>query len=179
LVRIANPTVLVLNKKKIGPPFLRGRSDMGKRVFQMALLGALFGISTVAQPQTAATMSKAPKGVPGEYVGRWVCQSVAPGYNIRPPNADLSQPMTDKMTTPSTVVVIKFSLRADGSYQAPNAKGHYSFDPATKAITWLDGLHQKTFTKTQIGERPNGAPKIGFTMLKRYWGCFMPARDKT
>jgi len=151
---------------------------MRKRLFLVALF-ALFGISPVANAQSSQTKNAVPKGVPEQYAGRWVCQSVAPGYNIRPPYADLSQPATDKMTTPSTVTVVKFSLKADGSYEAPNAKGHYSFDPATKSITWLDGLHQKTFTKTQIGKRPNGAPKIGFTMLKRYWGCFMPARDKT
>ena len=151
---------------------------MGRRGFLWALLGVLLGISSVAKSQSPATMNKTPKGVPVQYAGKWVCQSVAPGYNIRPPYADPSQPMTDKMTTPATVTVIKFSLKADGTYEAPNTKGHYSFDPATKAITWLDGLHQKTFTKTLVGKRTNGAPKIAFTMLKRYWGCFMPATTK-
>lgn len=152
---------------------------MAKQAFLVALLSVLFGVSPVATPQSAPSMDKTPKGVPEQYAGRWICQSVAPGYNLRPPYADTSRPMTDKMTTPSTVAVIKFSLKTDGTYEAANAKGHYSFNPATKAITWLDGLHQKTFTKTQIGKRSNGAPKMGFTMLKRYWGCHMPATGKT
>ena len=148
---------------------------MVKRLLLIALF-ALFCIPPVTNGQTSSAKNKEPKGVPEQYVGKWVCQSVAPGYNIRPPHADPSQPATDKMTTPSGVAVIKFSLKADGTYEAPNAKGHYSFDGETKAITWLDGQHQKTFTKTQIGKRSNGAPKIGFVMLKRYWGCFMPER---
>ena len=151
---------------------------MWKRAFLVALFGVLAGICPVANAQSAAKVNQTPRGVPEQYAGRWVCQSLSPGYNIRPPHADLSQPMNDKMTTPSTVAVVKFSLKADGTYEAPNGKGRYSFDPATKAITWLDGSHQKSFTKTQIGKRPNGAPKLGFIMLKRYWGCFMPTRDK-
>ena len=54
---------------------------------------------------------------------------------------------------------MKFVLMADGTYEASNTKGHYSFDSATNAITWLDGPHQKVITKTQIGKRENGAPK--------------------
>jgi hypothetical protein len=146
---------------------------MGKRLLLMTLF-ALVVIPSAANGQTSSTKSKEPKGVPAQYAGKWVCQSVAPGYNIRPPYADLSQPTTDKMTTPSGVAVIKFSLKEDGTYEATNAKGHYSFDAATKSITWLDGQHQKTFTKTQVGKRSNGDPKIGFVMLKRYWGCFKP-----
>lgn len=81
---------------------------------------------------------------------------------------------TNRMSTPSTVVVLNFSLRADGTYEASNTKGHYAFDPATRAIIWLDGPHQKAITKTQIGSRENGAAKIGFVLNKRYYGCFMP-----
>jgi hypothetical protein len=148
---------------------------MRNGVLSVVLFGLLIVVSIGAKPQRAIT-TKTPTGVPAPYAGKWVCQSVAPGYNIRPPHADLSQPATDKMTTPSTVSVIKFSLRTDGTYETPNTRGRYSFDPDTKAITWLDGLHQKTFAKTEIGKRPNGALKIGFTMQKRYWGCFMPTR---
>jgi len=146
-----------------------------RRRLLMALV-TFFVILPITSGQNSPTASKQPKGVPEQYAGKWICQSVAPGYNIRPPNADLSEPMTDKITTPSKVAVMKFSLKEDGTYEAANAKGHYAFDPETKAISWLDGQHQKTFTKTQIGKRPNGAPKIGFIMLKRYWGCFMPER---
>ena len=56
-------------------------------------------------------------------------------------------------------MIMKFVLKADGTYEASNTKGHYSFDSATNAITWLDGPHQKVITKTQIGKRENGAPK--------------------
>lgn len=69
---------------------------------------------------------------------------------------------------------MKFVLMADGTYEASNTKGHYSFDSATNAITWLDGPHQKVITKTQIGKRENGAPKIGFVLIDRYYRCFMP-----
>src|SRR5215510_173460 len=65
------------------------------------------------------------------------------------------------MSTPSTVMIMKFVLMADGTYEASNTKGHYSFDSETNAITWLDGPHQKVITKTQIGKRENSAPKIG------------------
>jgi hypothetical protein len=100
-------------------------------------------------------------------------QTFQPGYNMTRPHADPSQPHTDRMTTPSTVAALKFSLRSDGTYEASNARGHYVFDPATKAITWLDGPHQKAMTKTQIGKRDNGAPKLGFVMNKRYYGRFL------
>src|SRR6185295_18585563 len=70
------------------------------------------------------------------------------------------------------VVAIKINLKPDGTYEAPNARGHYSFDAATNAITWLDGLHHEKFTKTEIDRRPNGAPSMHFQMLQRYWGCF-------
>ena len=71
-------------------------------------------------------------------------------------------------------MIMEFVLKADGTYEASNTKGHYSFDSATNAITWLDGPHQKSVTKTQIGKRENGAPKMGFVLNKRYYGCFMP-----
>jgi hypothetical protein len=97
-----------------------------------------------------------------------------PGYNVLPPSADMSQPMTNRWTTPPTVAVLKFSLRADGRYEATDAKGHYSLDPATRTITWLDGPYRQALTKTQAGKRDNGAPSLGFVMNKRYYGCFMP-----
>lgn len=144
------------------------------RCFMLALLGAVVSIAPVASAQHGSTESEKKKGVPEEYAGNWVCQTFQPGYNILRPHADLSRPHTDTMSTPSTVVVLKFSLRKDGTYEAPNAKGHYSFDSATKTITWLDGPHEKTMTKTELGKRENGAPKMGFVMNKRYYGCFKP-----
>lgn len=137
---------------------------MTRRFFIPVLLGVVASVPAVASAQ---------KGVPGEYAGNWVCQTSQPGYNILPPNADLSQPMRNKLTTPSSVAVMKFSIRTDGTYEAPNTKGHYAFDPETKAITWLDGLHHQTFTKTQVGKRESGAPKMGFVLNKRYYGCFL------
>jgi hypothetical protein len=114
-----------------------------------------------------------PAGVPPQYAGNWVCQTFTPGYSIVPPPADPSQPMTNKQTTPSTVAVLKVSIRTDGTYDAPNAKGRYAFDPETGAVTWLDGLHHRTLSKTRIGKRENGAPKMGFVLNKRYYGCYL------
>ncbi len=71
-------------------------------------------------------------------------------------------------------MVHKFTLRADGTYEASNTKGTYSFDPSTKTVTWVDGPHHGALTKTKLGQRAKGAPTIGFVMNKRYYGCFMP-----
>ena len=146
---------------------------MVRQFFTLVLFGAVVSIAPVVKAQKETADNQRAIGVPEQYAGNWVCQTYLPGYNILRPHADMSQPQTNKTTTPSTVAVLKFSLRTDGVYEASNAKGHYSFDSETKAITWLDGPHQKTFTKTQIGKRENGAPKMGFTLNKRYYGCFM------
>ena len=146
---------------------------MVRRFFILVLFGAVVSSAPVVRAQKGSAENQRAKGVPEQYAGNWVCQTYMPGYNILLPNADMSQPQTNKTSTPSTVAVLKFSLKTDGVYEASNAKGHYSFDPATKAITWLDGPHQKSITKTQIGKRDNGAPKMGFVLNKRYYGCFM------
>ncbi len=83
-----------------------------------------------------------------------------------------AQPLTNKSTTPSTVAVLKFSSRTDGTYETAAAKGHYSFDPKTKTLTWLDGPHERTLTKTELGDRENGAPKIGLVLNGQSYGCF-------
>ena len=44
----------------------------------------------------------ATNAVEAVYTGDWVCQVFRPGYNIRPPSADASQPLTNHMTTPSS-----------------------------------------------------------------------------
>jgi hypothetical protein len=146
---------------------------MLRQFFMLVLFGAAISVAPIVEAQKGSAENKRTKGVPEQYAGNWVCQTYTPGYNILLPNADMSQPQTNKASTPSTVLVLKFSLRTDGVYEASNAKGHYSFDSATKAITWLDGPHQKTITKTQIGKRENGAPKMGFVLNKRYYGCFI------
>jgi hypothetical protein len=146
---------------------------MVRRFFILVLFGAVVSSAPVVRAQKGSAENQRAKGVPEQYAGNWVCQTYMPGYNILLPNADMSQPQTNKTSTPGTVAVLKISLRTDGVYEASNAKGHYSFDPATKAITWLDGPHQKSITKTQIGKRDNGAPKMGFVLNKRYYGCFM------
>jgi hypothetical protein len=112
-------------------------------------------------------------GVPAQYAGNWTCQTFRPGYNLQLPSADPSQPLTNKSTTPATVTILKFSLNTDGTYETAAAKGHYTFDGKMKSITWLDGPHEKTVTKTELGNRDNGAPKIGLTMNQRYYGCFL------
>jgi hypothetical protein len=116
-----------------------------------------------------------PRAVPKEYTGDWVCQTFAPGYNLLLPHADLSQPQTNTVTTPSTVRIMKFSMRSDGTYTSPAAQGHYSFDPSTRGIAWLDGPHQTTMSQTQIGRRDNGAPKMEFLFDKRRFGCYIAA----
>jgi hypothetical protein len=114
------------------------------------------------------------RSVPEGYTGTWVCQTASPALTTTHSNVNVITGTLEQTTTTTTpgVVAIKFTLKADGTYEAPNAKGHYSFDPASKAITWLDGLHREKFTKTEIEKRPNGAPSMHFLMLNRYWGCF-------
>jgi hypothetical protein len=146
---------------------------MLRQLFMWVLFGAFLDVTPIVKAQKESAENQKSKGVPEQYAGNWVCQTYMPGYDILFPHADPSQPQTNKTTTPSTVMVLKISLRTDGVYETSNAKGHYSFDSATKAITWLDGPHKKAFTKTQIGKRENGAPKMGFVLNKRYYGCFM------
>jgi hypothetical protein len=146
---------------------------MVRRLFILVLFGAVVSVAPVIKAQKKSAVNQRAKGVPEQYAGNWVCQTYMPGYNILLPNADMSQPQTNKTITPSTVAVLKLSLRTDGVYEAPDAKGHYSFDAATKAITWLDGPYQKSIRKTQLGKRENGAPKMGFVLNKRYYGCFI------
>jgi hypothetical protein len=138
----------------------------------MSFVGAAIGLAPTAQSQ--AGLASPTNGVPPRYAGSWVCQSAQPGYNITPPHADPSRPATSTLRTPPTVVVHKFTLGTDGTYEASNARGTYSFDPATKAITWLAGPHLGTVTKTELSQRANGAPSIGFVLSNRYYGCFMP-----
>jgi Flp pilus assembly protein TadD len=82
------------------------------------------------------------------------------------------------MTTPPSTVVITFSLRADGTYEAPNASGHYVYDSAHDTIEWVDGLHRERFSKTRLSRRSNGAPALSLTANQRYYGCFLSAGVK-
>ncbi len=141
---------------------------MVRQFFMLFLFGAVVSIAPLHKAQKGNTENQRAKGVPEQYAGNWVCQTFQPGYNILLPH------QTNPTTTPSTVMVLKFSLKTDGVYEAAGSKGHYSFDSATKAITWLDGPHQKTFTKTQTGKRKNGEPSLEFILNKRYYGCFKP-----
>jgi hypothetical protein len=139
------------------------------------LLGAGFGTLPV---QAAGPAARTTNVVEAEYTGDWVCQTFRPGYNIRPPSADASQPLTNHMTTPSTVTVLKLTLRTDGTYMAADGSGRFALDPAARTITWLDGPYRGALTKTQVGHRDNGAPKLGFVKDKRYYGCFKPDRQR-
>jgi hypothetical protein len=102
--------------------FRRRRTYMVRRFFILVLTGAVFSIAPVVKAQKGSAENQRAKGVPEQYAGNWVCQTYMPGYNIFLPNADMSQPQTNKTTTPSSVAVLKFSLRSDGVYEAPNAK---------------------------------------------------------
>ena len=137
----------------------------------VAGLGTLPGPSQAAGPVAGTT-----KAVEAEYSGDWVCQTFRPGYNIRPPSADASQPLTNQMTTPSTVVVLKLTLRTDGTYVAADGRGRFALDPSAKTIAWLDGPYRDALRKTQLGRRDSGAPTLGFVKDKRYYGCFKPER---
>jgi hypothetical protein len=137
------------------------------------LLAAGLGILPAVPAQGAG-----PGAGTTEYTGDWVCQALRPGYNVRPPNADASQPLTNNMTTPSTVTVLKLTLRTDRTYVAADGGGRFALDPATKTITWLDGPYRDALTKTQLGRRDNGAPTLGFVKDKRYYGCFKPEQQE-
>jgi tetratricopeptide (TPR) repeat protein len=113
------------------------------------------------------------RGVPVEYAGDWVCQSAVAGYNLPVPVVPGQAPSTERMTTPPSTVVIKFTLAADGTYQAANAKGHYSFHAADKSIDWVDGLHRERFSNTKLSRRSNGEPSLSFTANQRYYGCYL------
>lgn len=157
---------------------------MGKLPYVLLSVGIMLILATTAKPQRThsaqrhanAATNKPTRTVPQEYTGGWVCQTGVPGLTMISSNVNVITGTYEQTTTTTTpgVVAIKFNLKADGTYEAPNAKGHYSYDPATKAITWLDGLHREQISKTEIEKRANGAPAMHFQMLKRYWGCFKP-----
>jgi hypothetical protein len=133
------------------------------------------GILPAGPSESAGPVGRASVGE-REYTGDWVCQTFMPGYNIRPPHADTSQPLTNNMTTPSTVAVLKLSLRTNGTYVTAGGGGRFALDPAAKTITWLDGPYRDALKKTKLGRRDNGAPTLGFVKDKRYYGCFKPER---
>jgi len=143
--------------------------EMARKFFILLWLGTAVTMLGVAQVQ-----KQEPKGVPELFAGNWICQTSMPGYNILLPSADPSQPQTNKATTPPTVMLLKFSLKKDGSYESADGKGHYSYNDTTKSITWLDGPNEKKMTKTELSKRDNNVPKIGLVFNKRYYGCFMP-----
>jgi len=153
---------------------------MGMRVWLVVglLLGAGLGIPPAVSSHGAEPVAGRTSAVEAEYTGDWVCQTFMPGYNIRPPSADASQPLTNHMTTPSTVAVLKLTLRTDGTYVTADSSGRYALDPAAKTVTWLDGPYREALMKTQLGRRDNGAPTLGFVKDKRYWGCFKPERQE-
>jgi hypothetical protein len=129
------------------------------------------GLTPALDAQSGGSRTQGSSGVPARYAGNWVCQTFMPGYNLIVPGSDPTRPVT----TPSTVTILKFSVSTDGTYEtSAAAKGHYSFDSRTKTLTWLDGPHETTMTKTELGERDNGEPTMGLTFNKRYYGCFMP-----
>jgi hypothetical protein len=138
------------------------RRKVGAVIVLVLLLA--FATSALAQGTTA---------VPAEYAGDWICQTFMPGYSIVPPHADLSQPQTNRATTPATVNILRFSVKTDGTYVVAAAAGRYAFNAATNAITWLDGPHQNVLTQTQLGRRDNGAPKMEFLSNKRRYGCYI------
>jgi hypothetical protein len=153
---------------------------MGKLFYVLLSAGIMLILPTAAKPQRTRSVERpvnsATKGLPQEYTGQWVCQTAVPGQTMIHSTVNVNTGVLEQTTTTTTpgVVAVKFNLKGDGTYEAPNARGHYSFDAATNGITWLDGLHQEKFSKTEIGKRANGAPSLHFIMLKRYWGCFKP-----
>lgn len=152
---------------------------MGKQLFRLTLFGCIvISLTLIVVAQRDKVRETGPKGVPELYAGNWICQTFQPGYDIVPPHADLSQPATSKITTPGAVAVLKFTLRGDGKYEAAHGRGRYSFEAATNQIEWLDGPHRGAYTKTEVGKRSNGAPKIGLVVNKRYYGCYMAKRQK-
>jgi hypothetical protein len=148
---------------------------MAKRfVGTLVVAGVMSTAAPIGVAQTQREASATAAEVPSEYLGDWICQSVIPGYDLRPPHADTSQPLTNRMTTAPSVQILKFSLLPDGKYESSDAKGRYAFDSATNEINWLDGSHASTFSKTEIGRRDDGALKMGLLFNKRYYGCFKP-----
>lgn len=142
------------------------------------LLVAGLGVLRAVPSQAAGPVAGTTSGLEAEYTGDWICQALRPGYNIRPPSADASQPLTNQMVTPSTVVVLKLTLRTDGTYMAADGGGRFALDPAARSIAWLDGPYRDALSKTQLGRRNNGAPTLGFVKDKRYYGCFKPERQE-
>jgi hypothetical protein len=131
----------------------------------MGFVRLLFGIMLVTsstpydQNRSADRMDGA--GVSAEYAGKWTCQAGMPGYNL------------PGVSTPPTTIVMTFSIYTDGTYDAPNTRGHYLFHSAQKTIEWLDGLHRERFSKTELARRSNGAPSLSLIANQRRFGCFL------
>jgi hypothetical protein len=144
-----------------------------KLVCILVVAGAICTTTSIGVTQAQRDGEPA-SGIPPEYLGDWICQSVVPGYDVRPPHADSSQPLTNRLTTTPSVQILKFSLMTDGTYESADAKGRFAFDSAANAITWLDGSYASTMSKAELGRRDSGAPKMGLLLDKRYYGCFKP-----
>ena len=142
-----------------------------KRGLFIALLFGV-GLLAVVMTQRVASTDTTAKGLAKQYAGDWICRSVRPGLTTQPWIGDPSS----RRSTPTRLWELRFSLRADGTYQAPDAKGRYSLDPATKAITWLDGPYKKALTETQTEKRKDGTPSMGLVKDGAYYGCFMAER---
>jgi len=84
---------------------------MLRRFFILILFGAVVSVAPLTKAQKGDAENQRAKGVPEQYAGNWVCQTYMPGYNILLPNADMSQPQTNKASAPSTVAVLKLSLK--------------------------------------------------------------------
>jgi Flp pilus assembly protein TadD len=132
-----------------------------------------------AQDRVATDSVERTSGMPTEYAGDWVCQSAVAGYNLPVPVVPRQAPSTQRMTTPPSTVVIKFTLDADGTYRAANAAGRYAFHAADKSISWVDGLHREQFSNTKLSRRSNGAPSLSLTANKRYYGCYLAKAQRT
>lgn len=139
----------------------------------------LISAAVHAQERVATDSVERRSGVPTEYAGDWVCQSGVTGYNLPVPVVPGQAPSTQRMTTPPSTVVIKFTLDADGTYRAANVAGHYAYRAADKSISWVDGLHREQFSNTKLSRRSNGAPSLSFTANQRYYGCYLAKAQGT
>ena len=132
------------------------------------VVGLLVVVTRVASTDTTA------KGVAKQYAGDWICRSVRPGLTTQPWIGDPSS----RRSTPTRLWELRFTLRPDGTYHAPDAKGRYSLDPATKAVTWLDGPYKKALTETQAEKGSDGKPSMGLVKDGAYYGCFLAELPK-
>ena len=106
-------------------------------------------------PLAAGLLAALAAAQPGALAGEWRCRSYA--------------------ATTGILHTTRFTLRADGTYEAAGDRGRWSYDAASGRITWLEGKHTALYADTRTEVDRQGQRIIVSKIGKRTYRC-LPAR---